>query len=193
MPLERVDGPSGPELVSEHGAGQSVKLPGPPKHEPVAPHPDPVAAFVSWWRWGVKNRAHIGYSEGALRLEGEHFRPGSLPLVADCSGLTYDFADWAALKLPYTGVGNTDSLMDQCDQITAALAQPGDLAIFGRHGQQQGTHHVVTLLARNGHDWECASHGSSANPCHLVSLAVEAAYQASVGYPQINYRRIPRK
>jgi hypothetical protein len=186
------DGKGAPELVSEHGAGQNTKLPGPPKHTPTAPHVDAVVAYVSWWRWGFLHRAEIGYSEGALRLKGEHFRPGSLPLVADCSGLTYDFADWAGLKLPYTGVGNTDSLMVQCAPLTAEQARPGDLAIFGRHGATTGTNHVVTLIEKAGSDWQCGSHGSKTNPCHKLLLSVEAAYQASVGYPQINFRRIPR-
>lgn len=151
--------------------------------------PDPVAAFVTWWLWAIKNRGRIAYSQGGHRLDGEKLAPGTLPLETDCSGLTFTLADWAGLKLIYNGSGNTDTLASECDKITIAEAKPGDLIEYG-NGER--TEHVVAILERlSATDFDCGSHGSVANPCHHVTHSAEAAYQASVGYSVVTFRRIP--
>lgn len=208
MPVEDTGGaPTKPEKAAPAIVGEpknkapfTRKTTAPTKKKPAAkkpvakpkpaPKPDPVVAYVGWWKWGIENRSRIAYSQGGERLVGEHEKPGTLPLETDCSGLTYTFADWSGLKLPYNGAGNTDSLLEQCETITIEQAEPGDLIEYGNGVR---TEHVVTILARlSATDFECGSHGSATNPCHEVSHSAEAAYQASVGYPVVSFRRIPR-
>lgn len=156
---------------------------------PKAPPLDPHTVFVSWWLWAIANRGRIAYSQGGHRLDGEKLKPGTLPLATDCSGLTFVLADWSKLKLVYNGIGNTDTLAQECPRITMAQAGPGCLIEYG-NGER--TEHVVTILRRiSATDFDCGSHGSVANPCHHVKHSDEAAYQASVGYRVVTFRRIP--
>lgn len=166
-------------LQDEGGVGAAAKV--------VAP--DPYAVFVGWWLWAIQNRARIAYSQGGHRLDGEKLKPGTLPLATDCSGLTFTLADWSKLKLIYNGIGNTDTLAQECPQITMAQAGPGCLIEYGNGFR---TEHVVTILKRlSATDFDCGSHGSITNPCHHVKHSDEAAYQASVGYRVVTFRRIP--
>lgn len=163
----------------------------PTKTHPVKPpKKSAVEQYIGWWRWGIANRAHIGYSMFGPRLAGEKDKPGTLPLLTDCSGLTYVFADWAGLKLPYNGSGNTNTLMSQCAEVTFRTAEPGDLIVYGPRGN---THHVVTILARlSATDFTCGSHGSAENPCREVLHSAEAQWQSEHGYPGVTFLRIPR-
>lgn len=163
-----------------------------PLPPPVA---DPWAIYCQWWLWAISHAAEIPYSEGATRLEDEHRADsGALPLPpTDCSGLTLTLASWTPGFKPilFNGVGNTDTLKNECAPITEAQARGGDLAEFANHAG--ATSHVVTLLKRlSASDFDCGSHGSPGKgQAHHVTLSAEAAYQASVGFPVVIFRRIP--
>lgn len=143
-----------------------------PKPEPVE---TPVEKYVGWCRWAVKNNAQIHYAQA--RPMPVHLPAGSVPFTTDCSGFVTLMAKWAGRSDPnglgYSGEGYTGTMLNHCEHITAGLARPGDLIVYG----PGGGHHVVSILkVLSGGDFEVCSHGKESDPI-LILHSVEREYQ----------------
>lgn len=127
------------------------------------------SAICTWARWGVTNTLAIHYAE---------FRPMSLtlprlPWTGDCSTAAREWFRLAGAPDPmgygYANLaGNTQTLMVNGTQITAAEVGPADMVIYGT--DELSTQHV-SLIIGAGINPMTVSHGDEAGPLYQLVYA----------------------
>ena len=136
--------------------------------------------IVAWGKWGVANRAHFSYSEGAERMEGIHKR-GLLPISCDCSAFVTLCYAWAYAPDPnglnYDGQGYTGTLLshdehialfkENAQHVQVPEVLPGDLVVYGG-----GTgEHVALVVGVWNADILTVSMGENGDPNYVWSHA----------------------
>lgn len=100
----------------------------------MTPTPDQRSAVVAAAKWGVANKAHFTYTEGANRMDFEK-RGIKFPITTDCSGFVTFCYRVAGCSDPngmgYNGSGYTGTLLHNGKAIALKDVQPGDVVIYG--------------------------------------------------------------
>lgn len=138
---------------------------------------DSRSLIVDWANWGVANKAHFNYSEGADRMNEIGVWPLKFPINTDCSGsvtLWYWLAgasDPNGLKFDHEGYTGTllshdahiSEFVKNAQGVQIDNVEPGDLVVYG-----PGTGwHVAIIVQVNGHDILTVSHGEQGDPSYV--------------------------
>ena len=141
---------------------------------------DSRSNIVAWAKWGVANKPHFNYSEGANRMSALGVWPLKFPINADCSAAVTLWYWLAGAPDPCGGTaytahsfgdeGYTGTLLSHDIHISEFIknakgvgvdnVQPGDLVVYG-----PGTGwHVGLIVEVNGPDILTVSHGEQGDP-----------------------------
>ena len=107
--------------------------------------------IVKWGYFGVKHHARFTYSEGPQRMSSITKKPGTLPVICDCSAFVTLCYKWAGAPDPnglnYDGSGYTGTLIQHGREIDAIHVRSGDLVIYG---PGTGEHTALIVHPGNG-------------------------------------------
>jgi len=135
---------------------------------------DVRSTIVQWAEWGVANKQHFNYSEGADRMAAIGVWPLKFPINTDCSGsvtLWYWLAgaqDPNGLGFDHEGYTGTllshdkhiAEFIKNAQGVTVDELLPGDLVVYGG-----GTgEHVALIVSVNNGDVLTVSHGEQGDP-----------------------------